>query len=173
MPTIPIPVYVQLGVTFAGQAANVNYQVFDANGASVIGRNHTGVSERLDYDNVGAGAYMVIINADLSWTFPLSIEWTLAGSGGAGVFEHSVVGWEFALLRSKGATLDFSQQLIDTKATTLGGAFAALWTIGWGKILKNLTTKTLGLFGPGNVSSTPSGQFQLDDVVNPSSRTPI
>jgi hypothetical protein len=173
MATIKIPSYVQLGSGLSGQVANVNYEVFDANGVSVLTRTSTGVSERLDFGGNGTGSYKVTINADLSWVFPLSVEWTMDGADGEGVFASSVVGWEFALMRNKGLILDLSQPITDGRLTTVGGALAGLWALAWGKVAKDLTLKTLSVFGPGNNSSTPTGAFQLDDVVNPTQRVPI
>jgi len=173
MSTVRLPVYVQFGPSLGGQAANVYYQVFDANNTSVINRNNNGVVEKKDYSNGAAGAYKITIVADLAWAFPLSVEWTVSGTAGAGVFANSVIGWDLVLIRGQGVLLDLTQPIPDSKAATLGGALAGLWALAWGKVVKNLTTKTLGLFGPGNTSTTPSGSFQLDDVVNPSERLPV
>jgi hypothetical protein len=80
---------------------------------------------------------------------------------------------EFAADEINLALLDLAQPIIDDQSTTVGGALASSWAVGWGRVLKNLVAKTLGIFGPGNVSATPSRTFHLDQVVNPSERTPV
>lgn len=174
MATITVPIYGQLGPLYAGHPTAIWYEISEASGTVVVARNRTGVTERMDYSGQPSGVYRAIIAADVDWDYPLIIEWTMSGPEGEGILAVSTVGWEFALMQTKGATLNLDQELVDTEEETVGGALSGAWALAWGKLYKNLVNKTLNLFGPKrDVNGSPSKVFQLDNTTNPTTRDPL
>jgi hypothetical protein len=68
--------------------------------------------------------------------------------------------------------LDLTQPLPDSRAATIGGALAGAWATGWGRVVKDVVSKLLRVWGPGNATASPSLSFDLDNGANPSTRTP-
>jgi hypothetical protein len=68
-------------------------------------------------------------------------------------------------------TLDLTQPLADVKTSTVGGALHGAWAGAWGKMIKDVTAKTLKLFGIGS-QSVAAITFDLDDGTAPTTRTP-
>jgi hypothetical protein len=68
--------------------------------------------------------------------------------------------------------LDLDQTIADRNDSTVGGALAGAWAVGWGRALRDVINRLLKVWGPGNTTETPSTTFVLDDGRDPSSRTP-
>lgn len=82
------------------------------------------------------------------------------------------------ILSSSGAALAYTviinqdTAITDRIDATIGGALAGAWATGWGKVVKDVSGPVLDVWGPTNVSGTPSIEFDLDDFDNPTTRTP-
>ena len=79
--------------------------------------------------------------------------------------------WGSMVITSGGAvSIDLTQAITDVQTATVGGALAGAWATSWGKVVKDVVNKLLGIWGPGNTTGSPSKLFTLDDGTNPTER---
>lgn len=97
---------------------------------------------------------------------------TYAGTG-SGLNSTQVQAACAAAIAATPVTLNLAQALPDAKSATVGGALAGGWTTAWGRASKDLVTRVLNLWGPGNATDTPSAVFSVDSALAPTERTPV